>query len=82
MNCLRWILAFVFDCAHRRTTWPHRDSRGHDYVCCLDCGRELPYSTQRMRIVTEDEPLEDRTFDTRQGLLRPRWSWNLERGGR
>jgi len=63
MKWIKWILGYVFDCAHPHTTWPHCDRRGLDYVCCLDCGRELPYSTRRMRIVTIEEQLEDRVFD-------------------
>ena len=61
MRCLKWILAYLFDCIHRHTTWPHRDRRGLDYICCLDCGKELPYSMRRMRIVSKDEQLEDRS---------------------
>ena len=53
MGCLKWILAYLFDCVHPHTTWPHRDRAGLAYVCCLDCGRELPYSLERMRIVTK-----------------------------
>jgi hypothetical protein len=52
MNWLKWILAYLFDCVHLHTTWPHRDRTGFAYICCLDCGRELPYSLERMRIVT------------------------------
>jgi hypothetical protein len=59
MSWIKWILGYVFDCGHRRTTWPHRDRGGFDYVCCLECGKELPYSTQRMRIVTRDVLLAD-----------------------
>jgi hypothetical protein len=56
----KWILAYIFDCVHPHTSWPHRDSTGLDYICCLDCGKELPYSTQRMCIVSKEERLEDR----------------------
>ena len=41
MRWLKWILAYLFDCLHRHTTWPHRDRRGLDYICCLDCGKEF-----------------------------------------
>jgi hypothetical protein len=61
----KWILAYLFDCVHRHTSWPHRDSTGLDYICCLDCGRELPYSTRRMSIVSKEERLEDRNADER-----------------
>jgi hypothetical protein len=61
MRWLNWILAYLFDCIHRHTTWPHRDRRGLDYICCLDCGKELPYSMRRMSIVSKEEQLEDRS---------------------
>ena len=66
MKWVEWILAYVFDCVHRHTTWPHCDRRGLAYVCCLDCGRELPYSTRRMSIVTKEQQLEDCTFGWEQ----------------
>jgi hypothetical protein len=56
---IKWILAYVFDCVHRHTTWPHRNRGGFDYVCCLDCGKELPYSMRRMSIVTTKEQVAD-----------------------
>ena len=59
MNWLKWILAYLFDCVNAHTTWPHRDRAGFAYVCCLDCGRELPYWLQRMSIVTTVEQLAD-----------------------
>ena len=58
MRWLRWIFAYVFDCVHPHTTWPHRNQTGFAYVCCLDCGRELPYSLESMRIVTRKELLQ------------------------
>jgi hypothetical protein len=54
MSLLRWILAYLFDCVHPHTTWPHQNRFGHAYVCCLDCGREMPYSLEYMRIVKQD----------------------------
>lgn len=54
MRLLRWILAPLFDCAHARTTWPHKSHLGHAYVCCLDCGREMEYFLECMRIVAQD----------------------------
>lgn len=53
MNVLRWIWAYLFDCVHSHTTWPHQNQFGHAYVCCLDCGREMAYSLEYMRIVEE-----------------------------
>ena len=51
MSWAKWIFAYIFDCAHLKTTWPQRGRTGLDYVCCLDCGREFPYSTQLMCVV-------------------------------
>ena len=64
MSSLNRILAYVFDCTHRHTTWPRRDQMGLEYICCVDCGRELPYSTQRMSIVSKEEQLGDRSPDS------------------
>jgi hypothetical protein len=61
MSWLQWIVACLFDCVHPRTTSPHRDRVGLAYGCCIDCGRELPYSVQQMKIVTRQEQLQDLT---------------------
>ncbi len=74
MSWVRWILARVFDCPHRRITWPHRDDRGFDYVCCLECGKELPYSTRQMRVVTSETLSADRKAEHGTALEIP----NLE----
>jgi len=52
MSWGNWILAYLFDCVHPHTTWPRRHRAGFTYVSCLDCGRELPYSLERMKILT------------------------------
>jgi hypothetical protein len=51
---LRWIWAYLFDCVHFHTTWPHQNKFDLAYVCCLDCGREMPYSLEYMQIVRQD----------------------------
>ena len=51
---LKWIWAYLFDCVHFHTSWPHRNQLGHAYVCCLDCGKEMQYSLEYMRIVREE----------------------------
>lgn len=61
---LQWIYAYIFGCIHRHTTWPHRNPAGFDYIRCLDCGAELPYSLRQMRIVTSEELLEERNQET------------------
>ena len=60
MTWAKWIFMYVFDCAHRQTSWPQRGRTGLDYVCCLDCGREFPYSTRLMSVVSKEEQLKDR----------------------
>lgn len=59
MRWLKWIWAYLFDCVHPHTTWPHRNRTGFVYVCCLDCGKELPYSLELMRIVNPDDHAQD-----------------------
>ena len=54
MSALRWIWAYLFDCVHSHTTWPHQDQFGHACVCCTDCSREMPYSVEYMHIVRQD----------------------------
>ncbi len=61
MTWIKWMLAYVFDCGHVKTSWPQRGRNGLDYVCCLDCGREFPYSTRLMSIVSKEEQLKDRS---------------------
>jgi hypothetical protein len=58
---IKRILAGLFGCDHHHITWPHRNRRGLDYICCLECGRELPYSLRQMSIVTIEEQIEERT---------------------
>jgi len=67
MEWSKWIFAYFFDCVHPHTTWPRRDRSGLAYVCCVDCGRELPYSLERMKVVTRDELLAHRDREIWQG---------------
>lgn len=51
---------YLFGCRHSNYTFP-RTIRGHKrpaaailtgtYVCCLECGQELPYDLREMRVV-------------------------------
>jgi hypothetical protein len=61
MTWAKWILAYLFDCVHLKTTWPQRGHNGLDYVCCLNCGREFPYSTRLMSVVSKEEQLKERS---------------------
>lgn len=70
MSLLKWVVqwawALVFGCFHRHTTWPHHNPAGFDYVCCLDCGAELPYSEREMRILNREEILQQRQLARRK----------------
>lgn len=57
------LLNLLFGCAHKHTTFPI-STRGfkslrkqvtehNTYVVCLDCGKELPYSWEEMRMLPE-----------------------------
>jgi hypothetical protein len=59
MTWEKWVFAYVFDCVHLKTTWPQRGCNGFDYVCCLDCGKEFPYSTRLMSIVSKEEQMKE-----------------------
>lgn len=63
----QWIWAYLFSCNHRHTTWPRRNRAGFDYVSCLDCGKEFPYSWRQMRIVTSEEILQERNQQATEG---------------
>lgn len=59
---LQSLLNTFFGCPHRRTTFPitptgksaalvaHGMVRGGTYVVCLDCGKELAYDWDEMRV--------------------------------
>ena len=50
-----------FGCAHKNTTFPITRPRkvkeagrvADTYIVCLDCGHEMPYSWNEMRVVKE-----------------------------
>jgi hypothetical protein len=47
-------LAFLFGCTHPLTTWPRKRGRGC-YIVCLDCGKEMEYDWENMRVVTTSQ---------------------------
>ena len=65
------IFKSVFDCSHRRLTWPITPVRnpgvpsGETYVVCLDCGKQFAYDWDHMRL----GKLIERSHDS--GVLRP-----------
>lgn len=71
MSLLRWVWAYLFDCVHSHTSWPHQNQFGLAYVCCLDCGREMPYSLEYMQIVGQDRKrrISDSRLPARTPLL-------------
>ena len=57
------VLESFFGCWHGRYSFPITIKRGQrtaaalitgTYVVCLDCGKELPYDWQQMKIVAAD----------------------------
>ena len=61
---LQFVLDLLFGCPHRRTTFPITPRKGvgvlgvsrfGTYVVCLECGKELAYDWQEMRIVTSPD---------------------------
>ena len=59
---LQSLMNAFFGCSHRRTTFPMTPMRknggfkagtlvrSETYIVCLDCGRELPYDWDEMRV--------------------------------
>lgn len=58
------IMSLWFLCSHKRTTFPitlperarksagtHTTGTPHTYMTCLDCGKEIPYSWEQMRVL-------------------------------
>lgn len=54
-------MGFLFGCSHRNTTFPITRPRkvkepgreADTYIVCLDCGFEMPYSWNEMRVFKE-----------------------------
>ena len=56
------ILSYLFGCRHEHHTWPRtiRGSRPKPeaamvtgtYITCTDCGKEMPYDLEEMRVLT------------------------------
>lgn len=60
------IFSYIFGCRHEHHTWPQKPKLWNPitgqrrpvaaevtdhYICCLDCGAELPYDLGNMRIL-------------------------------
>lgn len=56
-------MRFWFDCSHKNTSFPitlPKNARqlaipSRTYIVCLECGRELPYSWDKMRVMKRRE---------------------------
>ena len=54
-------MGFLFGCSHKNTTFPITRPRkvkqpgrvADTYIVCLDCGFEMPYSWNEMRVFKE-----------------------------
>lgn len=49
---LEKLIALLFGCSHKRTTFPmsaHKHHGTRTYIVCLDCGKEIPYDWENMR---------------------------------
>jgi len=70
LRCGRWVMIeelmnYFFGCRHARYSFPVTVRRAKrrpqaaaltgTYVACLDCGKELPYDWQQMKVVTSPE---------------------------
>jgi hypothetical protein len=51
---LQLLLDSLFGCSHQKTTFPltipRKNARSGTYVTCLECGKELDYNWEEMRI--------------------------------
>lgn len=52
MRFLDWLFSEVFGCLHTRTTFPQGNIKAL-HVTCLECGKELAYDWEEMRVVTD-----------------------------
>ena len=64
-------MGFLFGCSHRNTSFPITRRSGsrpgapaQTYVVCLECGKELPYSWDEMRIVKRPRLEADKAMNT------------------
>ncbi len=64
----------IFGCSHIRYSWPLSRVSGQrvgTYVACLDCGKELPYSWEQMRVVKVDKRKPVREQRAKQATEQP-----------
>jgi hypothetical protein len=73
-----WVLDALFGCWHHRYSFPMTVKKGPrsaaslptgTYVVCLECGKEMPYDWQKMKIMRADEgALPRRALVTKEAL--------------
>ncbi len=49
-----WLFSWLFRCGHGSYSWP-RTTKRKTYVVCTDCGSELMYDWNQMKIVSPRE---------------------------
>ena len=83
-----WLLNLfdrLFGCSHGRTTFPitagssSTNARRGTYVVCLDCGKELSYDWDRMRMV-EPGPVHEAAGLHSIPVFITKWASAMSRG--
>ena len=64
-----FLYEMVFGCRHSRLTRPFT-LEAETYKVCLDCGRQIYYSTERMTPLTGREIRQMRAMKAQAGVLR------------
>ncbi len=84
------LLNFLFGCWHKNTSFPftsrekssssaqHSGATPGTYVVCLDCGKQLPYSWETMKVVRHGirEPEPEKSAAQESGIV----GWLSRRG--
>ena len=81
-----WLLDLLFGCAHRRrslpitirkrtaTGWPGPAQATETYCVCLECGKQFPYSWEKMKMVRPLPPRQAPVHGLAGWFSRQRWS--------
>jgi hypothetical protein len=70
---LQAVLNTMLLCRHRRTTFPVTPGRAaatlpRTYIACLDCGSELPYDWNQMRVISARDPADPSPLGPREPI--------------
>jgi len=60
-------MRFLFGCWHKKTSFPMTRRKSalrprqdaETYIVCLECGKELPYSWETMKVIKRDSRLNE-----------------------